>query len=161
MQCVQRPVECFAMNSMACNVVRDVWSSVMNSMACNVVRDGLSILSRTAWHAMCSETCGMFCHEQHGMQCGQRRVECFVMNSMACNVLRDQWNVLSWTAWHAMWSETCGVPSRTAWHAMWSETCGMFCHEQHGVQCGQRRVDCFIMNSMACNVARDVWNVLS
>ena len=84
-----------------------------------------------------------------------------------------------------MWPETCGmcffheqhVLSRTAGHAMLSKTGGMFCHEQHGMQCGQKhmecfheqhgiqsgqkRVKCFVINSMACNVVRDVWNILS
>ena len=96
------------------------------------------------------------------------------MNSMACNVVRDGWNVLSRTAWHAVWSEACVVfvmnsmacsqrrveyLSWTALLVMWSATFGMFYHEQHGMQRGQRRVQCFVMNSMACNVGRNMWNV--
>ena len=49
---------------------------VTDSMTCTVVRD--------VW---------ITCHEQHGMQCGQRGVECFVMNSIACNVARNVWNI--------------------------------------------------------------------
>ena len=124
MQCGQRRVQCFVINSMACSVVRNMWSIFMNSMACNVVRDVWNVLSRTAWHAMWSEACVVF-----------------VMNSMACSQRRVEY--LSWTASHVMWSATFG----------------MFYHEQHGMQRGQRRVQCFVMNSMACNVVRNIWNV--